>query len=398
VRSPRPLFVKDALLVSFFPPRVEEGHVRAEGGRILEAGPSARPRGGDEIVDRWGKPVLPGFVNADHRLLAAAAGVRFPPREALDRETRESEVVHALAGLSLLDALACGATTVVHHPAQALSEEAIEALSLAFREVGVRGIVSLPVEGEGGALTLETLRRLEAERIDPDLRLALGVRACAAREDREALARARAETGVSVHVDLLGESEEVGGGLLALEEAGLLREGALLFGPVERSSPAVRRALERGARLAVAARSQAAGRQERAPLEALAPRVALGTGGVDGDLTEEARFAALGCVAEGASFDVVSLFVAGWELARSWFDLPFGSIEPGAPADLLFVDALPAVPLRPDSLGSFLLDLSARRIESVYVDGRRLYHRREPVFPIEREALVDRARAVLVGS
>ncbi len=247
------LFVKDALLVSLAPPKVVEGHLRIEEGRIVEAGPRIGIRSGDSVIDRWGKPVLPGFVLAPFVLASSLDGGGRRPLEKWEIAPR--------ATLALLEALSCGVTAVrlVPPPLQP-KEGALEEFDRAFRAAGIRGVV---VTGS------------------PD-------------------------------------------------------------GGPEASSP---------------------------------------------DPTERLRLAA--AKAQGIhAWDPIHALAEGYAWVRERFGLSLGAIEPGAPADLVLLDYVPAEPIREENLAGHLLAISSRHVEGVMVAGKALYRRREPVFPVDRDECI----------
>ncbi|HET6202198.1 MAG TPA: hypothetical protein VFI25_05280 [Planctomycetota bacterium] len=247
------LFVKDALLVSLSPPRVVEGHLRVEGGKIVETGPRVGIRSGDQVVDRWGKPVLPGFVLEPFVL---PGSLQDGGRRALDREE-----IAPRATLALLEALSCGVTAVsLVAPAPRPGEDGLEEFDRAFRASGLKGVV---VEG-----TLEG--KPEAACPDPTERLRI--------------AAARAE----------------------------------------------------------------------------------------GD----------------RAWDPIRVLAQGYAWVRERLGFPLGALDPGAPADLVLLDYVPADPVREENLGEHLLAIASRHVEGVMIDGRLLYRRREPVFPVDRDECV----------
>jgi cytosine/adenosine deaminase-related metal-dependent hydrolase len=247
------LFVKDALLVSLSPPRVVEGHLRIEEGKIVEAGPRIGIRSGDAVVDRWGKPVLPGFVLAPFVLAGSLDGSARRPLEKREIAPR--------ATLALLEALSCGVTAVRLVPPPLQPEQgALEEFDRAFRAAGIRGVV-VTGSADGGQ---------DASSPDPTERMRLA-----------------------------------------------------------------------------AARSQ----------------------GVH-------------------AWDPIRALAEGYGWVRERFGLTLGTVETGAPADLVFLDYVPAEPIREENLAGHLLAISSRHVEGVMVAGKALYRRREPVFPVDRDECV----------
>jgi cytosine/adenosine deaminase-related metal-dependent hydrolase len=112
----------------------------------------------------------------------------------------------------------------------------------------------------------------------------------------------------------------------------------------------------------------------RAQVAKLGDRVALGTDGIGGDMFEESRTAFFRLREDdgGTSFDwPLARLADGARFAGRAFGEPLlGTLEPGAPADLVVLDyPAPAPVTEPSFAGHWLFGLSARAVRDVMVAG-----------------------------
>jgi cytosine/adenosine deaminase-related metal-dependent hydrolase len=112
----------------------------------------------------------------------------------------------------------------------------------------------------------------------------------------------------------------------------------------------------------------------RTPLGWLRGSVALGTDGIGADMFEESRLAYL--LGREESLDTaptasLDMLARGAAVAGRAFGEPrFGTLEAGAPADLVVLAYDPPTPLGPESLaGHWMFGLSAGRVRHVVVNG-----------------------------
>jgi cytosine/adenosine deaminase-related metal-dependent hydrolase len=124
---------------------------------------------------------------------------------------------------------------------------------------------------------------------------------------------------------------------------------------------------------------------------------ALGTDGLDEDMLAEARAAYLKMKDAGRSDAleaVVGLLNGGHHLAADFFGLPLGSLDSGAPADLVVLDYRPPTPLHAGSLaGHLLFGLDRSHVRSTIVAGRFVLRDRH-LTNVDEAAVFARARAV----
>jgi cytosine/adenosine deaminase-related metal-dependent hydrolase len=90
----------------------------------------------------------------------------------------------------------------------------------------------------------------------------------------------------------------------------------------------------------------------------------------------------------------VRMLSEGHRLAATHFGLPLGSLDAGAPADLVVLDYRPPTPLTADNLaGHLLFGLDRSHVRSTMVAGRFVLRDRR-VVAVDEAAVLARARAV----
>jgi cytosine/adenosine deaminase-related metal-dependent hydrolase len=171
--------------------------------------------------------------------------------------------------------------------------------------------------------------------------------------------------GIHIHVAEARDDEERtarvhgGAGILdRLERHGLLHERAVLAHAVHLSERDLVRVTSAGAWLVHNPRSNMNNAVGHAPIHRWGERAALGTDGWPADMLAELRFAHfrerehLGL---GRVHPVAALLQGGQALASEVFGMPFGSLSPGSPADLVVCDYVPPTPLAASTLPGHLI-------------------------------------------
>jgi len=220
----------------------------------------------------------------------------------------------------------------------------------------------------------------------------------------DAVAALARDTGRGVHIhaaeDGIDESDARGrfGRTVAarLGDAGALDARTLLAHGVHFDPDEAQLVRESGATVVHNPRSNFNNAVGRPPLDLLGPRITLGTDGIGADMFEEARVAYLGRRSENVTMGpawALDRLAHGASVAATAFGEPsLGRITPGAPADLVVLDAPPPTPLHAENVaGHWIFGLSAAAVRDVLVDGRLVVAGRRPtaVDPIE---LVQRTR------
>jgi putative selenium metabolism protein SsnA len=367
------------IVTSLDPVRVA-GAVWVEDARIATPGRGVKVEGG---------LVVPGNVCAHTHLYSALARgmpYRLAPPETflqilqriwwrLDRALDE-ESVRASALVGGMEALLSGTTTLVdHHSSPNAAEGSLDVIHDALASLGLRHVLCFEVSDRDGPARAaegidENRRFLDwVGREQPLLARALvGAHASFTMSD-ETLA-ACAELG-PLHVHA-AEDRVDRGAVARLAALNALDEGTLLAHGVHLDPGELELVRTSGATLVHNARSNmnnGVGRPRGFP-----PRVALGTDGIGADMFEESRAAYFRLHDDGvgaAPAWPLARLAEGARLAGRLFGEPLlGTLEPGAPADLVVLDYPAPAPLDSESFsGHWVFGLSSRNVRHVMVRG-----------------------------
>jgi putative selenium metabolism protein SsnA len=307
----------------------------------------------------------------------------------LDRALDE-ETVRASALVGGMEALLSGTTTLVdHHASPNAIDGSLDVIEEALRSVGVRGVLCYETSDRDGPerarAGLEENRRFARRTRDGGLaRAMIGAHASFTLSDETlaACAEAAAECRVGLHIhaaeDATDEEDAVAlhGSRVArrLADAGALDERTLLAHGVHLDDDELELVGAARASLAHNARSNMNNSIGRARVGALGQRVALGTDGIGSDMFEESRTAYFRLREDdlGAGPDwALARLAEGARLAGRAFGEPLlGTLDPGAPADLVVLDYAAPAPVHESSFaGHWIFGLSARWVRNVMVAG-----------------------------
>ena len=416
------MLLANGRLATFAPPKVEGADLRVEKGRIMERRPGLQARPGEEQLDLGGALVMPGLVNAHTHLYGTLArgmpGPSQPPANfleilervwwRLDRALDEESVY--LSGVAGAIEAALSGTTLLfdHHASPSFIRGSLAVVQRAVKDVGLRSVLCYEVTDRNGPEgrdqgIAENAAACAAEEGEWS-RAMVGAHASFTLDDEtlDRLGRLVGETGRALHVHVGEDQADVedcqqrtGGGLIArLRRHGLLTPRAILAHGVHLTRKELAEAQDAGAWLVHNPRSNMNNAVGYAPTDAFR-QAALGTDGMDQDLLAEVRAAYLKMRDEGrpdALEAAVDLLAGGHRLAASVFGLPFGRLEPGAPADLVILDYSSPTPVTSANLtGHLLFGLDRSHPVSVMVGGRWVVRDRRLV-TVDAPALLARAR------
>ena len=383
---------------SLDPVQVEVRDVHVVDGRIAR-------EGGGERRDCSGCLVLPGNVCAHTHLYSALArGMPYdlaPPESflqilqrvwwRLDRALDE-DLVRASALVGGMEALLSGTTTLVdHHASPNAIDGSLDVIADALGELGVRSILCYETSDRDGPeradAGLAENRRfaVRVRREQPQLvRALVGAHASFTLSDDTLAACADVarslELGVHVHAaeDAVDECDSIGlhGQRVAtrLAHAGALNERSLLAHGVHLDDQELALVEASSAFVAHNVRSNMNNSVGRARLDAIGRRVALGTDGIGADMFEESHAAFFRLReddADAAPDWALGRLAVGAELVGTAFEeQQLGTIEDGAPADLVVLDYAAPVPVDGRTLpGHWMFGLGSRCVRDVLVGG-----------------------------
>jgi putative selenium metabolism protein SsnA len=409
------------VVVSLDPFRLARADLLIDGGRVVPDAPGAT------VLDCTGCLVVPGNVCAHTHLYSALARgmplrAALPPPTSflqilqrvwwrLDRALTE-EAIRASALVGGMEALRSGTTTVFdHHASPNAVDGSLDVIAEALESLGLRSVLAYEVTDRDGperaaAGLAENARFLRGAARRRLTRGMVGAHASfTLSEERLAACAELAEssaTGVHVHVaeGRVDQADcEARFGMPVVErlaEAGVMREGSLLAHCVHLHPSEIGQIVASGADVAHNPRSNMHNGVGRAPVEAMGDRVALGTDGIGADL-----FAEMGAAYWRAREEDVLLppawaaerLAMGSAVAGRAFGEPaFGTLEPGAPADVLVLDYASPAPLDAGSApGHWLFGLGSRHVRDVVVDGELVVADRRLVLADQDRIAADAA-------
>ena len=416
------MLLKDATIATLDPPNVERASLRTEGQRVVERAAVLAPARGEEVVELERALVLPGFVNAHTHLYSALArgmpSPAEPPRSfveilekvwwRLDRALDEESVY--LSGLvGAIEAARSGTSVLFdHHASPSFIRGSLATLRRAVEEVGLRAVLCYETTDRNG---LDGRNAGIAENRDflasGPTPLTLGMVGAHASftlsdESLEHLSAAVRDACSSLHVHAAEDRVDVedcrrhcGAGVVErFRRHGLLGPRPILVHGVHLTEPELRDAQMAGAWLIHCPRSNMNNGVGYAPSQAFR-RAALGTDGLDEDMLAEARAAFLRMRDAGRRDALAAVFrmlVGGHRLAGSFFGLPLGTLEAGAPADLVVLDYRPPTHLTAENLaGHLLFGLDRSHVCSTMVAGRFVLRDRR-IATVDEASVLIRAR------
>jgi putative selenium metabolism protein SsnA len=391
-----PAVITGALLVDPVTGTVAERDLAVSAGRIGGTEPGAGK------VDASGCIVMPGNVCAHHHLYSALArgmpGPDDPPRSfpeileriwwrldrALDRET-----IRLSSALGALEAAHAGTTSLIdHHASPESIEGSLDDVAIGIEQVGLRAIACYEVTDRGGperarAGIAENLRFSEEGRW-PLIKGMMGAHASftIGSGTMDALVGSARDVGLPIHIHLAEDECDQRDSLRnyglrtahRLIEAGALAEGDLVAHGVHLDASEIEAVRASGAWVAHNPRSNMNNGVGYAPALELGHRVALGTDGIDGDMFAEARagyFRAREASSGANPRWALDRVGAGAEIIGSIFGEPAaGTLQHGAPADLVILEYSSPTPLTEDNLaGHFIFGLGAWTVRDVMIAG-----------------------------
>ena len=400
------------------PVAVERRDVAVAGGRVVADSSGARR-------DCTGCLVVPGNVCAHTHLYSALArGMPFALESPanflqilqrvwwrLDRSLDE-ESVRASALVGGMEALLSGTTTLVdHHASPNAIDGSLDVIEEALSQLGVRSVLCYETSDRDGpdrALAgIAENRRFLARVRDEQPPLARGLFGAHASftlgdETLAACAGAAAEFSVGLHVhaaeDGVDERDAVARTgrhvVERLDTAGALNERTLLAHGVHLDDDEAAIVARANATLAHNARSNMNNGVGRPSSAVLGGRIALGTDGIGSDMFEESRAAFFRLreddLDSGPEWPLQRLGESA-RLAAGIFQEPLlGTLEPGAPADLVVLDYDAPAPLDVGSFaGHWVFGLSSRWVRDVMVGGEWVVVDRELVHADRRQLVAD---------
>lgn len=431
----RPWVVTNGTVINRFesPEVFENGAVAWQNDRIVAVGEASeicRQYPEAQVLDAAGGMILPGFVNLHHHFYSALArglnpGVEMPDFCAvLDRlwwrldRALDAETVALSAQLCAADCVRWGCTTVFdHHASPSYIEGSLESIAEAMDSAGLSAVLCYEVTDRNGHEEAlrgldENLRFIRQQAEHARIRGVVGLHASFTLRDAtlaQVAERQSSAAGCHIHLaedpmDVRASQEAFGKSPLErLASFGLLDERTLLAHGIHLEPGEYERIAEAGATLIHNPESNANNGVGRLDAEAASARgcqVGLGTDGMSSNVQRALRTAFLlqrhGLRDPGAGFTALpSLLANNARVAGRFLDEPdLGTLVPGAPADLVVIDAPP--PTRLDGgnfFGHLVYGASEAPVRHTVAHGRAVLQDFRHT-TVEPAALAERARRV----
>ena len=402
----------DVLTAWAAPEVIRSGAVAWTDGRIIATGPEWAVREAyptAAFLDAHGGLILPGLVNLHHHFYSALArgldpGVEmrsFP--EILDRlwwrldRALDPDTVRISALSSLLDCVRWGCTTVFdHHASPSAIEGSLDLIAGAVEQAGLSAVLCYEVTDRNGpegaeAGIAENLRFVEAQRGDGRIRGVFGLHASFT-VGNPTLDRVAEliPPGGGIHLHVAEHPVDVEASVRAfgarpldrLERRGLLDQNALLAHGIHLDDSDFRQAAGAGATLIhnpESNQNNGVGRLDVPRAAALGCAIGLGTDGMSSAVLRSIRAAFLllrgGAEDPTLGFDhLPALLATNAEVAGRFLGEPaLGTLAPGAPADIIAVDAPARTPLDADNwFGHLVYGASEAPVRHTVARGRVL--------------------------
>ena len=374
------------------PQVIAGGAVVWQGERILAVGLESelrRAHPGAGFLDARGGLILPGLINLHHHFYSAlASGLDAGAplsnfAEILDRlwwrldRALDPETVRLSAQLSVADCIRWGCTTVFdHHSSPGCLAGSLDVIAEAVNAGGISAVLCYEVTDRNGheqarAGVEENLRFIEQHASPTRIRGVVGLHASFTLRDAtlaEVAERRPPRAGYHIHaaeapLDVEESRRAFGlGPVERLERFGLLDERCLLAHGIHLESADYANIAKHGAVLVHNPESNAnngVGHLDAANTARQGCLVGLGTDGMSSAMLRALRSAFLVHRARhtgDASGVLPALLFNNVQVARRFFDEPLlGELAPGAPADVIVVDAVSPAPVGPENLLSHLI-------------------------------------------
>ncbi len=394
------------------PQVIPNGAVAWLGDRIVAVGPEAELRreyADAEFLDACGGVILPGLVNLHHHFYSALAQGLDPRTtmtsfaEVLDRlwwrldRALDQETVRLSAELSVAQCIRWGCTTVFdHHASPSCLSGSLDLIAEVIEHAHLSAVLCYEVTDRNGhdearAGIVENLRFIEAHRQHPRIRGTVGLHASFTLRD-ETLAQVAeqrpADAGCHIHVaedpiDVTASQAEFGMGpvqrlahFALLDERCLLAHGIHLqpqdYADIARHDAVLIHNPESNANNGV-------GHLDAVAAAGHGCLVGLGTDGMSSAILRALRAALLAQRAArldpAVGFEVLPHLLANnARVARRFLGEPLlGELAPGAPADVIVVDAPPPTTIAAENVfGHVAYGVSEAPVRHTFARGRGL--------------------------
>ena len=425
------LILKNANVINFYPPYVKENiDVVIEDNSIVETGKNiSRKYLKEKSIDLSGKYISPGLVcshNHFYSVLARGILARIKPANnfveilqnlwwKLDKAI-DQEILYYSAMIGALEAIKSGTTSVVdHNSSPSFIKGSLNTIRSCFEKAGLRGILCYEITDRNGDKKIrESLKEsedfissLESAKEKNKVSLieaAVGAHAQFTLSDKtlSSITEIINRTGSGIHIHVCedkldavhAKNNYAKTAIERLEKFNLLNEKSILAHGVYLTQKDIRLINRKGSFLVHNPRSNMNNGVGYLKYPGLVKNTTLGTDGIGSDMLEEFKFAYFKNNESGneiSTGDFLKFIQNGNIILERYFNKKFGNIETGYIADIVVYDYSPPTPLVNENLtGHLAFGFSSSDIESVIINGRIVYDKRQ--FPFDISEIYLNAR------
>jgi putative selenium metabolism protein SsnA len=418
------MIITNANVICFGEPnRILEDHaIYIADGKITKVGTTKsiiEEFHGEERIDASGQYVMPGNINAHgHFYSAFACGISIPGDQPIslptildklwwpfDRALTEEDIRYSVWN-GVIDAIKHGTTTIFdHHSSPNCIDGVLDLIAEVVEQSGLRSVLCFEVTDRDGpersragiAENIRFIQKCDQQKSGSRIAANFGIHAPMTVSEStlyECRSAANERTGFHLHV---GEHEydqvcsmRIAGtrSVDRLVKHGILNKRTILAHAIHLNAHEVNQIAESGARISHQPRNNQNAADGVADIESYlysGISVCLGNDGLSNTMWREAEAAYFlqkikyrdGRRLSGKNLIQMAVNNNG-QLATDYFpDARLGVIEPGAYADLIFVDYHPSTPLTAENFaGHFIFGLNESMITTTIIDGKILMKNR----------------------
>jgi putative selenium metabolism protein SsnA len=414
---------------------IPAGALLIHDGLIAEVGSTrelSRRYRGERVLDAGGQVVMPGLINAHMHLYSTLArGMVLkdePPSNfieilerlwwRLDKALLEEDILYS-ALMALIACIRHGTTTLIdHHASPGIIPGSLDLIAQGLERAGLRGCLCYEVSDRDGpektqAGILENARFIRRCRPDRNRKLAacFGLHASftLCDETMKRCVELAEDLNVGFHLHVAEDATDVQDArqkygkstVQRLDDLGILGPRCLAIHCVHVDEDDIEILRRTETNVVHNPQSNCNNGVGVAPVLEMMERgvrVGLGSDGFTTNMFDEIRMANIlhklshRNPSVGYAQVPQMVFQSNREIVSLFFDRPLGIIQPGAAADLIFLDYHPATPLRSDTfLGHLLFGLAGARVQTTMVDGKVLMQDGRLLF-LDEEEVAARAR------
>ncbi len=414
----KPILLKDGLVISLNPIKIEECDLLIHRGKIIEKDRDIKRSTEYDIHNLKDCIILPGMVCAHHHIYSALSrGMPPPPHtpkdfyEKLDwiwwmlDKSLDKDMIYLSCVSACLDAIRSGTTTIFdHHSSPSHINGSLDILKSVFKTFNMRGCFCYETsDRDGQDVKLsginENIRMLECQ--ENNYRANFGLHASFTVDD-DTLENVIPTNGIHVHacedkcdraisISKYGKSP-----VKRFLDHGLLNDKSILVHCIHLTEEEQKIIRDKNCWMIHNCRSNMNNSVGYAPLSNFYERGCFGTDGIDADIFAEIKaafFQAQYHQVDNVFTGIMKVLQNNFRLAEQYFGYSFGSLEIGNNADLIVLKYNPPTLINEDNfVGHLLFGISSTKIRSTMINGNWKYLNNKVVIDLNFHEIMNNSR------